>query len=194
VECVNLGEYERSVKFFERLAGEQADVKNVRLQLAAAYVDKIPTCGGMAAIVSKGTLARQSLDQTDLLIQADDQWWPAVYCRAMNHLHWPRALKHSADAAADFRRCLELQKKDGSPTARSYYVRTYIGLGDALAKNDQFDQARDAWQEGLAAFPNSAELQKRVALKTAAAARAFVEAARNLEQQIDTDFSFLVRP
>lgn len=194
VQCVALGEYERSVKFFERLAGEAADVKNVRLQLAASYVDKIPTCGGMAAIVSKGTLARQSLDQTDILIKADDQWWPGVYCRAMNHLHWPRSLRHSADAAKDFRRCIELQKKEGNPAARSYYVRSYIGLGDALAKDGKFTDAQAAWKEGLAAFPADAELKKRLALKTAAEAEAFIESTRNLEQQIDTDFSFLLAP
>ena len=95
----------------------------------------------MAAIVCKGTLARQALDQMDILIEADDTWWPAIYARAMNHLHWPRALLHSPMAIADFNRCIELfqiQTENNPEQIRSYHVRTYIGLGDALAKNGEF--------------------------------------------------------
>ena len=169
-------------------------MSNVRLQLAAAHIDKIPTCGGMAAIVSKGTLARQALDQTDILIADDESWWPAVYSRAMNHLHWPRALKHSDASARDFRKCIELQNDPGPPDARSYYVRAYIGLGDALAKDDRFAEAKKAWQEGLAIFPGNSDLEERMALKTREEARTYVEKVRNLEKQIDTDFSFLLAP
>ncbi len=193
-QCIMLDEHDRSVAFFEGLAEEHTAVTNVRLQLAAAYVDKIPTCGGMAAVVSKGTLARKALDQTGILLAADDTWWPAVYSRAMNHLHWPRALKHSAAAARDFRRLIELQGEQGGPNSRSYYVRAHVGLGDALAKDGDFAAARKAWQDGLDLFPGDADLEQRVELKTSAQAQAFVEKARNLEKQIDTDFTFLLTP
>jgi hypothetical protein len=188
-----LREHSRSIRFFEQIAQEHPQIPNVRLQLSAAYVDKIPTCGGMAAIVSKGTLARQALDQVDMLIAADATWWPALYARATNHLHWPRALRHSSAAARDFRACLALQLQgDGMADKRSYHARTYIGLGDALAKDGEFDAARRAWQDGWNAFPGNRDLEQRLALKTAADARAFVEKTRNLDEEIDTDFSFLV--
>jgi len=190
--CIALGQHERSVAFFEQLAREQPENRSVRLHLAGAYVDKIPTCGGMAAIVSKGTLARQALDQLDLLLSFDQDWWPALYSRAMNHLHWPRALRHSDDAARDFQALIDLQAQ--SDVQRSYYVRAYIGLGDALAKDDKFEEARDAWREGLAKFPNHPELLERTALKSSDEARAYIEDKRNLERQVDTDFSFLVSP
>ena len=194
-QCIKLGEHERSIRFFEQLTEEHPSVRNVRLQLAAAYVDKIPTCGGMAAIVSKGTLARRALDQVDVLIEADETWWPAVYSRAMNHLHWPAALRHSAAAAADYRKCIALQTEgDRQPNGRSYYVRSYIGLGDALAKDGDFPGARQAWQQGAEVFPGNPELNKRIALETAEEANQFVEEVRNLERQIDTDFSFLLSP
>jgi tetratricopeptide (TPR) repeat protein len=130
-----------------------------------------------------------------MLMKADDTWWPAVYSRAMNHLHWPAALRHSDAAARDFRKCIALQTEGNAvPDGRSYYVRAYIGLGDALAKDGNFENALQAWQEGLAAFPGNTELQKRIALKTEDEARSFVESVRNLEEQIDTDFSFLLLP
>jgi len=188
-ECVRFAEHARAIDCFERLSAELPDVRNVRLQLSAAYVDAIPACGGVATVVCKGTLARKSLDQLDALIAADPAWWPAVYSRAMNHLHWPRALLHTDAAVADFRTLIELQR-EGQP--RAYYARAWIGLGDALAKNGDFGGARAAWREGAQRFPGSPELEQRLALESAAAATAFVKRARNLEEQIDTDFTFLV--
>ncbi len=192
LECIKLGQQERSVRFFELLAESHPTVPNVRLQLSASYVDKIPTCGGMAAVVCKGTLARQSLDQMDMLLADEGKWWPAVYSRAMNHLHWPRALLHSAASARDFRKLIEIQSEEGRPGRFPYHVRAYIGLGDALVKDGRFDEARQAWSEGQALFSGNRDLQSRLALQTPDEALAFVEKVRNLEQQIDTDFSFLI--
>ncbi|MEE8583403.1 MAG: FG-GAP-like repeat-containing protein, partial [Acidobacteriota bacterium] len=194
LECVQLGQQERSVRFFERLAEKHSAVPNVRLQLSASYVDKIPTCGGMATVVCKGTLARRALDQMDMLLADEDRWWPAVHSRAMNHLHWPRALLHSAASARDFRKLIEIQIAEGKPDQRPYYVRAYIGLGDALIKDGKFAQARKAWNEGLALYPGNRDLQGRLALDSSDEALAFVEKVRNLEQQIDTDFSFVLSP
>lgn len=86
IQCVKLDEHDRSISFLEQIASELPGNRNIRLQLAAAYVDKIPTCGGMAAIVCKGRFATRSLDQIDILVEADNNWWPALYTRGMNHL------------------------------------------------------------------------------------------------------------
>ncbi len=189
--AIKLGEFMRSIHFFEQLTNELPSIRNVRLQLAISYIDNIPQCGGMAAIVCKGTFARQSLDQLDILLEADKTWWPAIYARGMNHLHWPRALKHSSMAVEDFNVCINLLQSDA---VRSYHVRPYIGLGDALTKNGDFETGMKAWREGLALFPGNSELKKRVVLKSAEEAAAFVEKVRNLDEQIDTDFSFLLNP
>jgi hypothetical protein len=109
----------------------------------------------------------------------------------MNHLHWPRALRHSDDAIADFRRCLELQ--EGAPP-RAYHERTYVLLGDALAKNKAYDEARRAWSAGRVGFPDSVELSARLAVRGDDQLLALVEERRTLEQPIDTDFSFLDVP
>ena len=193
-QCAEHGEHDRSVAFFGGLVREHPELRGFRLQLAAAYVDEIPTCGGMAAIVCKGTLARKSLDQFNALLTADPSYWPALYGRGTNHLHWPRALGHSDDSADDFRKCIELQRREGRPDARSYYVRAHIGLGDALAKLGDYRGARRAWEEGSAIFPGNSDLGQRLALGSEEEARAYVERVRNLEQPIDTDFTFLQSP
>ena len=115
--CAAYKRHDRSIEFFRRLAAQRPDDARARIELACAFIDKIPTCGGMAAIVSKGTLARQSLDELDRVIAENPDLWVAYYCRGMNHLHWPRALKHSDAAAADFRECLRIQRRTSLPAS-----------------------------------------------------------------------------
>jgi len=173
------------------LADDQPENDRIKIELGCAYVDKIPTCGGLAAIVSKGTLARTALDLLDEVISADSDSWVAYYCRGMNHLHWPRALRHSDDAVLDFELCVELQKNAGAPNARPYYLRSYVALGDAHAKTKKYSAARDAWRQGQDPFPEAEELKERLAINEDDALLEFVEGQRSLQSAIDTDLSFL---
>jgi len=106
----------------------------------------------------------------------------------MNHLHWPRALRHTDDALADFERMIELQATD---EPRPYHVRTYVALGDAYTKIKRYAEARAAWSRGLDSFPDAMELTERLAIASDDELFAFVADARNLEQVIDTDLSFV---
>ena len=193
--CADYGRHDRSIRFFRNLVENDPDRRWARMELSVAYVDKIPTCGGIAAIVCKGTLARRSLDQLDEVIATHDDLWRAHYARGMNHLHWPRALRHTPAAIEDFEHCLRIQRAELRATGRSrpYHARTYILLGDAQAKNGSYGEARRVWREGLAAFPDSQELRDRVALRGDAALSEWVRERRSLEQPIDTDLSFLDR-
>jgi hypothetical protein len=106
----------------------------------------------------------------------------------MNHLHWPRALRHSHDAAQDFRRCIELQER--SPDSRAFFVKPHISLGDALAKAGDYPKARLAWQHGQETFPDSPELAARIKIEDDTALLAFIEQTRSLERAIDTNLGF----
>jgi tetratricopeptide (TPR) repeat protein len=190
--CVRFDQHDRPIDFFEKLVAERPGDERARIELGCALVDKIPTRGGIAAIVSKGTLARKSLDQFNKVIADHGDLWVVYYCRGMNHLHWPRALLHSDDAVVDFKRCIEMQEADASGT-KPYYVRTYVGLGDAHTKEKEYEEARKAWREGLARFPQSTELKERLAIDDNRALLKFVESRRSLQQPIDTGLSFLDR-
>jgi tetratricopeptide (TPR) repeat protein len=185
--CVENGRHDRAIQFFERAVADRPEDPWARLELSVAYVDKIPTCGGIAAIVCKGTLARKSLDQLDALIGGGGDGWLPRYARGMNHLHWPKALRHSPEAVADFDRCLTIQRDEGR--REPAFERTYVLLGDAYAKNGAPEEARRTWREGLAAYPGSAALAERAGLPPARVL-AYVEDRRSLEQPIDTDLSF----
>jgi len=191
--CADYGQQDRAIKFFESLIVHPATQQRARLELACALVDKIPTCGGMAAIVSKGTLARKSLDQLDAYLEREPESWVGYYTRGMNHLHWPRALRHSDDAAADLRRCLELQAREGGGAAKPYYLRPHVALGDALTKAKAYAEARAAWRVGQQHFPDARALAERLAIEDDVELLKYVEEQRSLERPIDTDLSFLDR-
>lgn len=191
--CVKYGQHERSIAFFEALVEKSPQDLRARLELACAYVDKIPTCGGVAAVVSKGTLARKSLDQLAHIIGQEGERWITLYCRGMNHLHWPRALRHTDDAIADLTRCVELQREELSSGAspRPQHLRAFLALGDAYAKYGDAKSARKTWRGALQHFPDEPALTTRLAVADEDELRAFVEDQRSLERSIDTSLSFL---
>jgi tetratricopeptide (TPR) repeat protein len=191
--CAAYMQHDRAIKFFQRFLAAEPGNQRARLELGCAFVDKIPTCGGMAAIVSKGTLARKSLDQFDAYLAAEPVSWVGHYVRGFNHLHWPRALRHSADAAQDLQRCVELQQRTGKSGFKPYYLLPYVALGDAYTKDKQMDKARQAWQQGLKVFPEAKALKDRLAIMDDTQLLKYVEGQRSLDRPIDTDLSFLDR-
>ena len=191
--CAEYDRHDRAIDFLEALATDSPDNRELVVNYGSSYIDKIPTCGGVAAIVSKGTLALKSLGVLNKVVDANPDWWLASYTRAMNHLHWPAALGHSPDAVDDFRKCLALQGADeASSRIKPYYVRTHIGLGDAYAKDKEFADARQAWRTGLERFPNNADLLERLAFEDEDQLREFILEVRGLELPVDTDLSFFV--
>jgi tetratricopeptide (TPR) repeat protein len=194
--CVETGRQDRAIAFFRDLVEARPEPR-LRVELATAYIDKIPTCGGLAAVICKGTLARKALDQLDAVLEKDPDSWIGHYCRGINHLHWPRALRHSRRAAADLERCVELRR---GAAARPEDLRVYVALGDAWAKAGDFGRARRAWRDGLALFPGAEELTKRLELGQDLEQGpddellAYVEDRESLERPIDTDLSFMDGP
>ena len=189
--CASAGEHDRAIRFLQRLLARHPDDMRLRIELASAYVDKIPTCRGVTQSLCRGSLARKSLGRLDEVIAQDRDSWVALYCRGMNHLHWPRVLRHADDAVTDFKRCIRLQGRDPADNSKPHYVRTHIGLGDAHVKAKEYDQAIAAWQEGLERFPYSAELEERLAIKGHRAMLDFVERKRGLDRPVDTGLAFL---
>ncbi len=192
------GRQDRAIAFFEEMVARYPDSSSLKIELGSAYVDRIPACGGVAAVICKGKLARRALDQFIALVAADPDSWVGYYCLGVNHLHWPRALRHSDDAAAALESAVALQERQlaragGRRQPPAYFLATHVALGDAYAKNGEPDKARVAWRRGQAQFPYSPELGERLAFTDDHSLQVFVEKSRSLEKPIDSDFSYLDR-
>ncbi|MCP4593403.1 MAG: hypothetical protein GY842_21920, partial [bacterium] len=121
--CVTLGRQDRAIDFLSSLVESQPDEPVLRIEYANAFIDKIPTYSGATAFVKRGNLARKGLGHLDQVLSAHPESWVALYCRGMNHLHWPKVLGHSDDAIADFTRCVELQAETERRPRPAYHLR-----------------------------------------------------------------------
>ncbi len=187
--CIQWVEYLRCIEFFEGMVEKNPNSNELRLNCSLSYVDKMPWA--KMGMVSQGKLSNLSMAQLTKVIEADSSNWAAWYARAMNHLHWPRAMKHAKSSIADFEKALELQEAMGLSKPRRNFEYTYIGLGDALVKDYRHDEAREAWRRGLELFPHSAQLKKRLSIADNVELEEWLKKARALEKQIDTDLSII---
>jgi hypothetical protein len=190
-QCAGHGQHDRAINFFRDLVAAQPDSWRARLELSCAYVDKIPTCKGVMAMVNQGGLAGKALEQADLVVAAKPDLWVSYYARGLNHLNWPRAFHHSEDAIKDLSRCIEIQEREGGQGGRPYYVRVHVALGDAYTKAGKYQEAREAWQRGLKVFPKAMELKARLKTEDDAEQLACVESRRSLDKPVDTSLAFL---
>ena len=187
--------YDRSIRLFEELCEKHPDSIMVRLNLALAYVDKMPY--PKLGIVSQGKLSNKSLAMLDSILEKDPTCWTAKFIRGMNHLHWPRKLGHAPLAIADFTELISLQKGLPPQKQRDYFALGYVGLGDAYVKNreegleENLAKARKVWEEGLREYPSSPELKKRLEAREQSADELidYIDRLRGLEDPVDTDLA-----
>ncbi len=185
--CIPWEEYLRCIEFCEAMVEKHPESSELKMALSVAYIDKMPWA--KMGMVSQGKLSNKSMLQLTKVIEADSSNWSAWYARAMNHLHWPRAMRHAKKSIVDFERALEIQNSMGLAQPLRYFEFTYIGLGDALVKDYRHDEARDMWRQGVELFPHSAQLRKRLSFDDNIELEEWMKKARALEKPIDTDFS-----
>ena len=107
---------------------------NLYLNYGFAYVDKIPIAGSITQVI----LANNALTQFSKSIELQPSWI-AYYTRGASYLFWPKIFNRAAFGVADLEKALDLQK---TGPQRSYYVRTYISLGDGYWKTDEAGMER----------------------------------------------------
>jgi tetratricopeptide (TPR) repeat protein len=179
---VRTGEYDRALEFFERLVTAQPHSANAHLNYAFACVDKIPAAGAVTQVI----LANSALTGFTKAIELERSWI-TLYARGASYLFWPKVFRRAPLGIADLEEALRLQR---SQPKRSYYVRTFVTLGDGYWKADDPQRAREIWQEGLREFPDHQPLEQR--LKADAAALAvIIDEAFDPSKRVDTDLSVL---
>jgi tetratricopeptide (TPR) repeat protein len=148
-------DFERSLKFFEKLTTEHVKASNAFLNYGFAYVDKMPAAGAITQVI----LANTALGYFSKSIELRPSWI-AYYTRGNSYLFWPKIFGKAKLGVADLESAVKLQK-NGSK--KPYYVRAYVSLGDGYWKMEDIEKAKAVWSEGLREFPSSEALKQRLA-------------------------------
>ena len=151
---VQTSQYDRGLKFFEKLVDEHMNSSNAHLNYGFEYVDKMPVAGSITQVL----LANSALTQFTKSLELKPSWI-AYYTRGNSYLYWPKIFGLTPNAVADLEEAMKIQKADKKQV---FHVRTYIALGDAFWKMDEMDKAKAMWTEGLSQFPDNAALKLRL--------------------------------
>jgi tetratricopeptide (TPR) repeat protein len=153
--AIDAGQFDRSIKFLNKLAGRRGSGPNVKLSLALAYVDKVPTVGDFRKLyLGRDAInaATKSIDQRPTML--------AYYVRGLVNIYYNNFIFHRVPRGIDdFKKALAMVTPATSPFALWHL---YMSLGDAYWRLEDHAMARDVWAQGLALVPDSAELARRV--------------------------------
>lgn len=171
-------EYDRCLKFFEKLVGEHPKSSNAYLNFGFAYVDKIPAAGSITQVI----LANTALTNFSKSIEISPSWI-AYYTRGNSYLYWPKIFNRAHLGVEDLEQCMKIQKAD---KLRSYHVRAYVSLGDGYWKMDDLPKAKAVWQEGARLFPANAQLKTRLS-KDGDDLKAYIDDVLDPNKRVDTN-------
>ena len=171
-------EYERSLKFFEKLVADHPGSANAYLNYGFAYVDKIPASGSITQVI----LANTALSHFSKSIELKPTWI-ALYTRGNSYLYWPKIFNRAHLGVADLEQAMKMQKADKQ---RSYHVRGYISLGDGYWKTDDVTKAKAIWEEGQKLYPANAQLKARLS-KDGNELKTYIEDVLDPNKRVDTD-------
>jgi len=171
-------EYDRSLKFFEKLVAAHPTASNAYLNYGFAYVDKIPAAGSITQVI----LANTALSHFTRSIEIKPSWI-GLYTRGNSYLYWPKIFGRANLGVADLEQAMKIQKAD---KLKKYHVRAYISLGDGYWKMDDIAKAKAIWQEGQKLFPDNAQLKARLS-KDGDELKAYIEDVLDPNKRVDTD-------
>jgi tetratricopeptide (TPR) repeat protein len=180
--AIRAKEFDRSLQFFQKAVAEHPNSANLYLNFGFAYVDKIPAAGSITQVI----LANNAQTQFSKAIELQPNWI-GYYTRGASYLFWPKVFNRAALGVADLRKAMEIQKKG---PRHSYYVRTYIALGDGYWKTDDLEKARATWKQGLKEFPGNEQLKTRLS-QQGDQLKATIEDQFDPNKRVNTDLSEL---
>jgi len=171
-------EYDRCLKFFEKLVAEHPQSANAYLNYGFAYVDKIPVAGSITQVI----LANTALTQFTRAVEIQPSWI-AYYTRGNAYLYWPKIFNRTKLGVTDLEAAMKIQKEQPK---RTYHVRTFIALGEGYWKLDELAKAKAVWNEGLKEFPDNSML-KVLRSKEGDELKTLIEDHLDPNKRVDTD-------
>jgi tetratricopeptide (TPR) repeat protein len=183
--AIQSGEYDRAIAFLQQLVADHPDKANAHLNFGFAYVDKIPVAGSITQVILANNALQEFTKSIDLR-----KSWIALYTRGNSYLYWPKVFGRAPLGVADLEAAMKLQKADAK---KSFYVRTYLALGDGYWKTDDETKAKQVWAEGLKEFPSNSSLKARMAAE-GDDLQAIIDDTYDITKRVDTSLKELWGP
>ncbi len=138
-----------------------ADPDNAQLQFELGYGYLQPLIHGEATGVEAGEWSMKADSAFDAALALDPANWDARFNKAVTYSFWPPIFGKQAAAIKNFEILVE-QQSHMAPAPE--FAQTYLFLGNMYEQTGQSDKAKEAWNLGLAAFPQDADLRERLGL------------------------------
>jgi tetratricopeptide (TPR) repeat protein len=178
-------QFDRSIDFFEKLAKGRTPGANLDLNLALAYIDKVPEVSD----IKRARLGFNAIDALTKSIQLRPTVLP-YYIRGFINLHFDHGLFHRVDKGlADLEQARALTRSD-TPVALA--ARVWVTLGDAYWRMKQRPRARELWAAASAKYPSDPELRRRTTFSEADLDR-YITHAFDLATRVDTSLAGALR-
>jgi tetratricopeptide (TPR) repeat protein len=149
------GLFDRAIDLFRRLAKAPGSGPNVRINLALAYADKVPTAGDIRRLY----LGRDAMNALTQAIAARPSVL-AYYLRGRINLYYNRLIfKRTDKGVADLTHALSMITSETPP---ALVALVYTALGDGYFRLENLAKAREVWSTGLSACPDDPGLRTRL--------------------------------
>ncbi|MSV28313.1 MAG: hypothetical protein EXQ52_06155, partial [Bryobacterales bacterium] len=101
-------EYDRCIKFFEKLTADNPAASSGFLNYGFAYVDKIPASGAITQVILANTALSFFTKSIDIKPS-----WIALYTRGNSYLYWPKIFGRAHLGVADLEKAMAMQRAQG---------------------------------------------------------------------------------
>ena len=147
--------YDRAIKFLEKQTERPGAGSHAYLNLAFAYVDKVPVSG----LIRQVYLGHDAINALTRSIERGPTD-VAYLVRGLVNLYYDNVLFHRTDKGiADLE---EARRLSAAHPRLPYVPRIFISLGDGYWRVKNALRAREVWRDGLAEFPDHEPLRARL--------------------------------
>jgi len=148
------GEHDAAIDRIKALVAEHPDNADLITWLGRAYLGKIRA---VEKPLEKGRLAFTALGEFGKALEKDETHFEARWYRAVVRYHMPPFLGKIDESIQDLETMVE---QSGGTAGDARYARVYTLLGRAYRKAGRTEDAKKAFDRGLALFPGDAGLTK----------------------------------
>jgi len=156
IDLARAGLLDEVLALYEKQAAENPDDTKAQTALGNAYLNKLFNSPQGPEAGIWGTKADKAFDKA---LSLDNHNWEARYVKAVSLSNWPAFLGKRPEAIANLETLVEQQSQG---PLQPHYFQTYLTLGNLYKDSGSADKALAMWQQGLALFPDNADLQKQI--------------------------------